>query len=87
MSILLISFSFNQVFSPLPMIILAQGQLQCQVQSQVEIVLNLEFFAIQAQLSNSTDKSIISGHSNLYGLEFLTLSHIGILMKNYSINF
>ena len=40
-----------------------------------------------AQLSNSTDKSIISGHSNLYGLEFLTLSHIGILMKNYSINF
>ena len=85
LSILLISFSFNQVFSTYDYLGTRSTAMSGAVTSGNSIESGI--FHNPAQLSNSTDKSIISGYSNLYGLEFLTLSHIGILMKNYSINF
>ena len=85
LSIILLSISFSQVFSTYDYL----GSRSTAMSGAITSGNNIEsgIFHNPAQLSNYSDVTIISGYSNLYGLDFLPLSHIGISINNYAINF
>tara|TARA_Y100001936_G_scaffold220367_1_gene234459 strand:- start:282 stop:1133 length:852 start_codon:yes stop_codon:yes gene_type:complete len=85
LSLILMSISFTQVFSSYDYLGSRATAMSGAVTSGDHIESGI--FHNPAQLSNYSDFTIISGYSNLYGLDFLPLSHIGISINNYALNF
>ena len=85
LSLILMSISFTQVFSSYDYLGSRATAMSGAVTSGDHIESGI--FHNPAQLSNYSDFTIISGYSNLYGLDFLPLSHMGISKNNYALSF
>ena len=85
LSIILLSFSFSQVFSSYDYLGSRATAMSAAITSGDHIESGI--FHNPAQLSNNSNITIISGYSNLYGLDFLPLSHVGISKNNYALSF
>ena len=85
LSIFLLSISFSQVFSSYDYLGSRATAMSGAITSGNHIESGI--FHNPAQLSNNSNITIISGYSNLYGLDFLPLSHVGISKNNYALSF
>lgn len=83
--IILVSLSFSQVFSTYDYV----GSRATAMSGTTTTGSDIEsgIFHNPAQLSSMQGNKIISGYSNLYNLDFLTYSHFGVSINNYSFNF